>query len=92
MKVFAGFEYYEDDFIGFFVDPYVDKSMTREAVDVIICGGIEDGCDELAKAANRYGMCSHQMTSAMAKYGWRLVSTEITTIDGFTYYPFEQGE
>jgi hypothetical protein len=31
------------------------------------------------------------MTSAMAKYGWRLVSTEITTIDGFTYYPFEQG-
>ena len=53
-------------FIGFYISKE-GKSLSRNFVDVVICNGQQDGCDEITKHA---GYNSSSFCNLMEEYGW----------------------
>lgn len=83
MKLYAGYEYYENIFIGFYTYLEQDKSLSRILVDGLVCDGTTDACDVL------YRMSGHpDFIKQLKSYGWHRVPCDDRVVDGFEYLAF----
>ena len=88
MIVYAAFNY-DDGFFGLFADPSLDKNLSREFVDVVICEGEENSCDVIAdKASSGF---EWRFINIMNFFGWEL-KPELSrkSEDNIIYHAFKE--